>query len=285
MKTLQLRTLLQELSDLNNSFTHYFFVWTQFGLDYKQIMVDNGDHLTLEIFKANEFAKKHNIELVKLDKEHEKTHETLLNGIFTLIYSSFENYLNDIYSLAKKLDNSLPELNEGKFEKDDTVILKIMNRLKIDHKRIESNYLLTLDYIRLKRNRLIHQSSTKISRSLRDIINKSGDELNSTWNKILPKQLQGIDFASNENANLITYNILIDTLNIIRGIATYFDKSVLGMFQLTIFLTNEVLVEFKERNGYKNFNLTDQRNKKKFIGFCQTIYGFEPAEYDIQAMA
>jgi hypothetical protein len=285
MKTQQLRTFLQELSDLNNAFTHYFFVWTQFGLDYNQIIAKNSNKLTSEIFKVNEFAKKHNIELAKLNEENAKTNDTLLNGIFTLIYSSFENYLNDIYSLAKKIDNSLPELNEGKFENDDIVILKVINRIKIDQKKFESNYLLTLDYIRLKRNRLIHQSSAKISRALRDIINKSGEELNSFWNNILPKQLQGIDFASNENANQITYNILIDTLNIIRGIANYFDKLILGTFQQPDFLTKEVLAEFKDRNGFKNFNLTDQRNKRKFIGFCQTVYCFEPTEYDIQEMA
>jgi len=103
MKTRQLKILLQELSDLNNSFTHYFFVWTQFSLDYSQVIADRNNELTSDIFEENGFSKKHNIELSKLNDEHSKTNETLLNGIFTLMYSSFENYLTDIYSVAKKL--------------------------------------------------------------------------------------------------------------------------------------------------------------------------------------
>lgn len=284
MKSRQLKILLQELSDLNNSFTHYFFVWTQFSLDYSQAISDNKNKLTSDIFKENAFSKKHNIELSKLSDEHNKTNETLLNGIFTLIYSSFENYLTDIYSVAKKIDNSLPELNEEKFENDDILVLKVLNRLNIKQEDIEEKYLQTLDYIRLKRNRLIHQSSTNISRSLREIINKNGTELNAFWNNILPKLLQGIDFSNNENANQITYNILIDALNIFRGISNYLDNMILKNFNLQEFLIKEVFVEFKSTNGYKNFTLTDARNKRKFLGFCKTEYGFEPTEYDFQEM-
>lgn len=128
------------------------------------------------------------------------------------------------------------------------------------------------------------QSSTNISRSLREIINKNGTELNTFWNGILPKKLQGIDFFNNENANQITYNILIDTLNIFRGISNYLDKIILKSFILSEFLVKEVFVEFKSINGYKNFKLTDERNKRKFLGFCKTEYGFEPTEYDFQEM-
>jgi hypothetical protein len=227
MKTRQLKILLQELSDLNNSFTHYFFVWTQFSLDYSQVITNKNNKLTSDIFEENSFSKKHNIALSKLNDEHSKTNETLLNGIFTLIYSSFENYLTDIYSVTKKVNNSLPELNDGKFENDDVLVLKILNRLNVKQENLEVKNLITLDYIRLKRNRLIHQSSSNISRSLREIINKDGAVLNAFWNDILPKQLQEIDFSNNENANQITYNILIDTQNIFRVISIYLDQIIL----------------------------------------------------------
>ncbi|GLU57277.1 hypothetical protein [Dyadobacter frigoris] len=284
MKTRQLKIFLQELSDLNNSFTHYFFVWTQFSLDHVKAVADNNDKLTSHIFKENSFSKKHNIELSKLSDEHTKTNETLLNGIFTLIYSSFENYLTEVYAVAKKIDNSIPELNEGKFENDDILVLKVLNRLKINQEKLEEKHLLTLNYIRFKRNRLIHKSSSNISRSLREVINKSGIELNTFWNNILPKKLQGIDFHENENANQITYNILIDTLNIFRGISSYLDNIILKSFNQPEFLAKEVFIEFKNINGFKNFSLTDERNKRKFLGFCKAEYGFEATEYDFQKM-
>ncbi len=284
MKTRQLKILLKELSELNNSFTHYFFVWTQFSLGYSQVIVDNNNKLTSDIFKENSFSKKHNIELSNLSVEHTKTNETLLNGIFTLIYSSFENYLTEIYWVTKKIDNSLSELNEGKFENDDVLVLKVLNRLKINQENLEERHILTLDYIRLKRNRLIHQSSSNISRSLREIINKNGTELNTFWNDILPKQLQGLDFSDNNNANQITYNILIDTLNIFRVISIYIDNIILKSFSQSEFLAKEVFVEFKRINRYKKFNLTDERNIRKFLGFCKIEYSFEPNEYDFQEM-
>lgn len=282
MKTNQLRVLLKELSNLNNSLTHYYFVWTQFKLDYNHVITENENKLTSNIFEGNAFSKKHNIELAKLKEEHAKTNDTLLNGIFTLIYTSFENYLNDVYVMTKKINPTLPELNEGNFKNDDVLLHKIINRLKLNQADLENQYLLTLDYLRLKRNRIIHPSSTNISKSLRDIINKSGHLLNAFWNLKLPKKLQGMDFENNENANLITYNILIDTLNIIRGIANYFDSIILNIFELPVFLSKVVLLEFKDINGYKKYSLHDERNKKKFIGFCKSIYAFEPSDYDLK---
>lgn len=100
----------------------------------------------------------------------------------------------------------------------------------------------------------------------------------------MPKNLQGINFANNENANQITYNILIDALNIFRGISNYLDIIIFKSFNLQEFLIKEVFVEFKNINGYKNFSLTDERNKRKFLGFCKTEYGFKPTEYDFQEM-
>ncbi|MBW8523651.1 hypothetical protein K0U91_12810 [Chryseobacterium chendengshani] len=284
MRSKQLKILFQELSNLNNSFTHYFFVWTQFGLDYTHVINDKTNKLTSDIFKKNDFSKKHNIRLSKLKDEHEKTNQTLLNGIFTIIYSYFENYLKEIYLLAKKIDDSLPELNEGKFDNDDIVVLKVINRLNLNKEDLESKYLLTLDYIRFKRNRLIHQSSNNISRSFREFIKVNGVQLNLFWNEILPKQLQGIDFSNYENANQISYNILIDSLNIVRSISNYLDNFIIHNFEQSAFIKKEVFVEFMKINGYKNYSLADKRNRKKIIGFCKMEYGFEPSDQDLEAM-
>ena len=276
--------MLQELSDLNNSFTHYFFVWSQFSLDYEQVIAANNSRMTSAVFIENEFSGKHNVQLAKLEKEHSKTNTTLLNGIFTLIYSSFENYLTEVYSLARKIDNSLLELNEGKFEQDDVLILKVINRLGVEEGNFDKSYLLTLDYIRLKRNRLIHHSSTHISRSLRENINKNGSKLNIFWNSMLPKHLQGIDFSNNDNGNQITYNILIDTLNILRGTANYIDLIVFDSFQKSEFLLKEILVEFKTIHKIKNYNLADEKNRRRFLGFCKVEYGIEPTDNDFLEM-
>lgn len=283
MKTRQLKILLHELSSLNNSFTHYFFVWSQFSLDYEKTIADNQDALTSSFFKQNSYSKKHQIKLSKLDNEHLKTNTTLLNGIFTLIYSSFENYLTDVYTVAQNIDLSLPDLNEGKYEKDDVLLLKVLNRLGLREK-FDDSYLSTFDYIRLKRNRLVHSSSINISRSFRDIINKDGHKLNSLWNGILPKRLQEIDFSDSENASLLTYNILIDLLNIVRGIANYIDSLIFETFDFSDFLSREVLVEFKNVNGIKNFNLTDERNKRKFLGFFKSQYGYKHEAIDFTGM-
>lgn len=285
MKTKELKILFYELSNLNNSLTHYLFVWEQFNIEYSQLIEENKDKLTSKIFEKNILSNKHNIELSKLELEHFKTNNNLLCGIYVLIYSHFENYLKEIFELGKKLNSQkVYELNEGTFKDDEILLKKILNRLNIELNSIEQEVFTTFDYLRFKRNRLVHSKSKNISKPFKEIIKYHGLTLNKYWEEKLQRNLQDLDFSNYENSDNLNYNILIETINIYRNISNHFDELILKIIDVDKFITEEILREFKVMNNLKKINFSNEKNRKKFTGFARTNYCLDAKFIDFEKM-
>jgi hypothetical protein len=273
MKTKEIRDFYKALSELNNSFTHYSLVWIQFNLDYCDTIKKDPESLTKDYFSDNPFKRKHNIRLKELENEHEKTNRTLFEGIFLLIYSHYESYLKDLLDFSRKVDNTIISFEEklDEFENDSMLLDKVFNRLSISQYEIETELIDTLDYFRLKRNRLTHQNSENISRSLRELINSKGKILNGYWDLKLPSKRQEIDFGSKENHDVLTFKIIIDTINIFRLISKKIDNLIISKLTKEKIIENYVIPEFL-KNKKNNSKLPFERLTSKFAKFCMTDY-------------
>lgn len=281
MKSKQLRTLLANLSELNNSFTHYSFVWNQFSIDYQDLIENNPNDLTKDIFKANPFATKHNIKLEKFTKEHNKTYKALIEGIYLLIYSYYEDYLKSIMDFACSVDEVIKPLSEKlkdteeKLEdtEDDYLLIdKVINRTGIDKMKIHPEELLTLDYLRLRRNRITHRNSKRISHSLNEIIKNEGKKLNEYWAENLRTGLQEMDFHSKDKANIINFDYIIDTVNILRVIFKNVDQQILETLGKEKIIKKVVIPDFLEVQGNRIKQLTKERLLRKFKRFSKSEY-------------
>ncbi len=280
MKTKELREYYQELSELNNSFTHYTFVWNQFGIDYLETIKSNSDVLTSEYFSANPYRRKHNIKLIDLGNEHEKTDKTLIQGIFLLIYSYFESYLKSVMEFSQIIDANIKSIEsklEG-FENDFILIDKVLNRLSIEKSDFDTDLLNTLDYFRLKRNRLTHQNSENISRSLNLLLKSYGQNLNDYWDKKLPSKRQGIDFSQKENANVLNFNIIIDTLNIFRVLSAEIDFKLTEKLTIKNIATKLIIPQFINLHYKKIKHFTLERKISKFRSYCRTEFAFKATD-------
>jgi len=277
MKSKELRTFLKNLSELNNSFTHYSFVWSQFSLDYHSLIEKNPDDLTQDIFKLNQFAKKHNIKLEKLTKEHDKTYKTLVEGIYLLTFSYYESYLKGVMDFACSVDNKITPLEEKLEEAEDNYILidKVINRIGIDKTKFDSDELTTLDYLRLRRNRVTHKNSKRISHSLNKLIKEEGKNLNEYWNEKLRTGLQEIDFNSKEKANEINFNFIIDTVNILRTIIKKLDSEILAILGTDKIIKQVIIPDFLKQHEKKLKQLTKERLLRKFRRFSKSEYAIE----------
>ena len=100
----------------------------------------------------------------------------------------------------------------------------------------------TLDYFRLRRNKIIHQSGD-IQKKLKDIIEKKGLFLNKFWdnNKVVLKDL---DFSSLSVTKLSELEI-IDVIRIIRRICFKIDETVLSRIPRDVII-QYVLTNFKK---------------------------------------
>jgi hypothetical protein len=277
MKSKQFRIFLTNLSELNNSFTHYSFVWNQFLIDYNELIEEKPNDLTQDTFNRNPFVEKHNIKLGKLTEEHEKTNKTLIEGIYLLTFSYYESYLKAIMEFSCLVDNTIPALEEKLDieENDNTLIDKIINRTRIDKSKVDLRELLTLDYLRLRRNRVIHRNSESISRSLNELIKNEGKILNEYWNKKLRTGLQEIDFYSKEKANDINFNFIIDIINILRIIIEHFDWQILNALGEEKVVKQVVIPDFLKQQGGKITQYTSERLLKKFKRFSKAEYVIE----------
>lgn len=264
MKTKELKNFQKVLSELNNSFTHYSFVWNQFSIDYSETLEKNPETLTKDYFESNPFKRKHNIKFGELDKEHSKTNESLIQGIFLLIYTHFESYLKDLLIFSQRIND------------------KIFNRIEPDN--IESELMYTLDYIRLKRNRLIHSNSEKISNSLNKLIKSEGKSLNKYWNSKLPSELQGVNFNDKENVNELSFSVIIDVINIFRGISNEIDKVVTDKLTKNSITEVEIIPKFKVATRKKINGIKTERVVSKFVKYCQSEYSMTVDDEQIELL-
>ncbi|RKQ42993.1 hypothetical protein BXY85_3612 [Roseivirga pacifica] len=284
MKTKELKNFHKVLSELNNSFTHYSFVWNQFNIDYSETLEKNPEILTKDYFDENPFKRKHNIKLCELRKEHSKTNESLIQGIFLLIYTHFESYLKDLLIFSQKVNDKIEPLEsklEG-VENDFMLIDKVFNR--IEPNNLQSELMITLDYIRLKRNRLIHSNAENISNSLNRLIKKEGISLNKYWNSKLPSELQGIDFNDKKNANELTFSVIIDVINIFRGISNEIDNVVTDKLTKNSITEAEIIPKFKDAIRKKINGIKTERVVSKFVKYCQSEYSMTVDDEQIKLL-
>jgi len=286
VKTKELRNLYIRLSELNNSFTHYSFVWNQFNIDYFETIKANPDELTKDYFDSNPYKRKHNIKLKDLFNEHSKTDTTLIQGIFLLIYSHFEGYLKSVFQFSQKIDETI-ETFESKIddvELDSILLDKVFNRLSIDKNKLDSQLIDTLDYFRLKRNRLIHQNSESISKTLNQIIKSKGEQLNKFWDSILPSHRQGIDFSDKLVANNLNFSIVIDTLNIFRKVAADIDSCIIDKLTVIKIAEKHIIPEFVDEQYKKIKHLKIERKVSKFIRYCDTEFSLVTSDEIIKLL-
>jgi len=275
MKTAEIKDFYKILSELNNSFTHYSLVWNQFGLDYAEMF--KTETLTKDYFKENPYGKKHNIKFGELQAEHVKTNGTLIQGIFLLIYTHFESYLKEVIVFSSKVDEKIKPLESKleNIEEDYLLIDKVFNRIGVDKTLFKKEYSDTLDYIRLKRNRLIHSNSENISNSLNEIIKSNGSSLNKFWNNLLPSDLQGIDFSSKTNANELDFSIIIDIINIFRGISGEVDTLITNKLTSRAITEKIIIPKFKTIQKRKLKAIKFERLVAKYKNFCNSEYSIE----------
>lgn len=286
MKTKQLLELKKNISKLNDSYAHYLFIWEQYKIDNKSILSENEDKLTTQIYKSNEFARQFNVKMKYLSNSHEDAEQLILKSIYLLSYSMFERYLFGIHKFAQQLDDSIQELNQSleyDYVKDNIMIEKVFNRLKIDlNNSFDELEIHTLDYIRLRRNRIVHQAISTQGKIL-EIINNKGKSLNEFWDKNLHKGRYSIDFKRKE-IDYFERLELFDILFIIRQIASKIDSIVIKNLDKKKILEH-ILNSFKNKNSRNIKNYKIDRIKNKFRKFCKVEYSFDIEDSDLETIS
>lgn len=262
IKSSFLKEFQAQLSELNNYFSHYLFIWEQFHLDYSETLQKKKDLLTTDYFKENAFSPQWRVELGLLGDNHKKTKEFILKSMYLLSFSQFEYYNRDIYEFVRKLDSSIPNIDRNAQIPND-----ILTNLNIELENIfDEEEIFTLHYLRLRRNRVVHRGSAP-NHELRDIIKQKGNGLNKFWNNKLRNGLYSLSFQDLE-INDFSKNEVFDLINIYRSVTKKIDSAILSNVDRNA-LINYLKSEFNSAFSSKIKTWNEQRLKSKFQGFCK----------------
>lgn len=283
MRTEQLKYFEENLSELNDCYSHYIFVWEQFSIDQSDNLKKHSQKLTTEIFNKNSNSRQFNVSLDYLDSSHNDTQNLILKSIYQLAYGYFENYLIRLHQFGQSLNDEILDLQQ-KLETEDIedkkIFEKFFNRLGIDiEKSFEPLEIKTLDYIRLRRNRITHRA-TSAQGLLLDIVNNHGNKLNEYWDERLKNKRYKIDF-SRKTVDDFDKLELFDFLNIYRKFASKIDQLfITKLGQQT--LTNYILEKFLSANDKSIKGFKDDRKKAKFKMYCKVEFGYNISDYELE---
>lgn len=251
----------KQLSELNNSFSHYIFVWEQFYIDNDNLLKTEPEKLTTDVYTSNSNARQFRVKLKFLDDSHQTTYVFILKSMFLVSYSEFEVYMRSIYEFARKIDSTLPNLMTRERIPDD-----IFQHLNLDMKAIfNEEEIQTFEYLRLRRNRITHTGG-KSKGDLAEIIRHKGNSIQKYWNATLHNGLFGIDFRSQVTEEF-TKEEIFDLINIWRFLIekvdiTFCDR--IGKEELVKYLKSEFKETFKVKLKY----IKPSQARSKFKNFC-----------------
>lgn len=285
MKTEQLKIFEENLSELNDCYSHYIFVWEQFTIDQADNLKKHSQKMTTDIFDKNSNSRQFNVSLNYLNKSHNETQNLILKSIYQLAYGYFENYLIKLHQFSKNLNPKILDLQQ-KIEIDDIedkkIFEKIFNRIGLDlEKSFEYLELKTLDYIRLRRNRITHRA-TVVQGLLLEIVNNHGEKLNEFWDEQLKNNRYKIDFSRKAVDDFEKFE-LFDFFNIYRKIAVKID----GLFISKIGQQNfikYIFEKFIKTCGKSIKGFKDERKKAKFKMYCKVEFGYIISDYELEGI-
>ncbi len=237
-------------------------------MDNKSIITENENKLTTEFYKQNTNSRQFRVKLKELEQSNLSTNNFILKSLYLLAYSQFEIYMRDIYEFARKANESLPNL-KIKERVPDT----IFSHLEIDiDAEFHKSEKLTFDYLRLRRNRIVHRES-KTQGDLADLIRQKGNSLQKYWTETLKNGLFGLNFQSSSISEFPKEEIF-DFINIYRFLIKKTDLIISERIGKDG-IVNNLKSEFIKQNSTQIKSWGIKKANKKFINYCKVNYNFK----------
>jgi hypothetical protein len=240
MRTEELRDFDRKLSTINKNFSHGLFLSEQFLLDNAQKIADRGEELSRDVYPCNSYREKFNYRLKSLPDEIKEYQEASFISFYVFMYSAFELYIEELAEFVKNIlltglhKSNKENVLEAIFRSLGTNINQHLNKSEID----------TMDYIRLRRNRLIHANG-RPSQTLLTLMNTKGQHVNEYWQSTRV-QLNIIDFSAIDIGQFEEQEI-IDSILILRELAKKIDQAILSR------LRKEDILAYILRDFQKDF--------------------------------
>ncbi|MCU5397573.1 hypothetical protein [Bacillus toyonensis] len=294
-----IKTYLNNVSKINNHITFYLFVMDQFKNDSSDIIRRNPNALLSQLYENNTFSSSFNIRAKDFDKEHDKYRQSILINLFINMHSFLEFYLKDIdkfigrivsTSQVRNNHNSNNSNNNNNNNSNLSTLQRILNRFSSNYNEVTligNELVLTLNYLRLRRNRIVHSADVLPSQQLSDIVDHNGHSLIQYWSNILPNNV--VVFPK-DNLGELNYNELIAYFNMLRRICQKIDEELMKIidtnhrdFLLTDSLNQFIKVNSNKFKSGKN-PYSENFIKKKIKKFTFDRFGIKIVDNEVDTL-
>lgn len=272
MRTEEYQNFDRKLSTINRNFTHGLFLGEQFLVDHSKQIRKFPETMTSVLFTKNSYHKKFNFRLKNIPSEIINYQKASFEGFYIFMYSIYELYTEDLFEfvgdvLKKKMIK----------HKNNSYLENIFNNIGIPINSIISNRdINTLEYIRLRRNSLVHASGIP-SKKLLDLITNDGQKMNNHWKSTTIK-LKLLDFSLAPVKDFDEEEI-IDSIMILRDIVRRIDNALLNTIEKEN-LINYLILLFKK--DFKKVAKARPRRvmERKFLRFAEMKLNIKKNEID-----
>lgn len=252
MRTEEFRDFDNRVSTINRNFSHSVFLSEQFLIDNTETIRSNPEGLSGKLYASNPYSKHFNYKLGAVSEVIEDYKRTSFIGTYILIYSTFESYTESLFTLVKAITNK--RWNRPNDKSTLEAIYLYLNSDVANHLDRGQNEINTLDYIRLRRNSLIHADG-KPSHKLAKLIKDNGQALDSYWQGELGK-VNSADLFSSMQIDRFRFWEIIDIMRIVRAMAKKIDGQVLTL------LKKEDIIAYILRDFQETFAKDIKRKSK-----------------------
>lgn len=278
MRTKNLLEFKNEVSKINNYQSQIKFVFEQFRIDNEgklQIERDNEKKFSADIYESNKYSEEFNVETNLIFSQLGDTKRFIFKSIYVFLYSRFEIFLRNEYHTAKydlKLD--VPEMGKFKIPETffDNLNISILDELNI-----------TFEYLRLRRNALVHRTESKVAQGeISSFIKANGKKLNSFWSE--KKKIKGVKGIKVKKIDFLDTNLehfeeeeIIDVFNLYRVISEVIDKTFIEKFRREDWI-GYLALKFKQQIENENSGKSITENEIKWFANEQLNMGLNKEE-------
>ena len=275
MRTENLRSLCRTVSETNRFITQALFFNEQFSVANAAIIAKNPDSLTSVVFKKNKYHKKFNHRLRDLESAIGAHQDFLWVTAYVFLYSVLEVYIEDMLKLVSKIKDKPC----GKCKKSplESLFFCLGSSASL---HVDQHELITLEYIRLRRNLLVHAEG-RMSKTLEKLISSEGSKLNSYW----PSQdliLQSLDFSSCNIAQFDDREI-VDCIRVVRRLAEKFDVKLLSLVGKQK-VVDYLLCDFRLKFSSDIKQKSRSRLENKFATVAKMRFNLDRTDIDFPAL-
>lgn len=284
MRTEEYRDFDTQLSTINRNFSHGLFLSEQFLIDNDQLIETNPETLTKDIYLKNQYRKNFNFRLKCISDEIKKYQKSSFMSFYIFLQSAFELYIDSLYSTVNQIlyDRLGKPKNIQNRSKQEGTLQAICEGLNIRLTDIlDQEELDTLDYLRLKRNCIVHADG-KPSDQLMNVLTK-GQQLNAYWevkrDKDKRTMLTALNFSSDE-INQFDVKEIIETIIVLRDIAKKVDQSVLSFLNKEDIISY-ILQDFKQQFAKSIIDMPRREIERRFAYFAKIRFCIEKKEIQL----